>query len=506
MDYSGESSLIINAILENTLNEIYVFQADDLRILDANKGAVENLGYNLEELRQLSAVDIKPDCTEESYREQISPLLAKKQKKIHFETRHKRKNGTTYEASVNLELCQFDGQEVILSIVLDVTEDKKMEELVQQVQKMESIGLMAGGISHDFNNILHGISLAADLTITDLDKDSRAWDNLSKIKSYTRRGRELVKQILTFSRKDDDQLQAVNLIPAIRESMKMIRSTIPASVFIGQKYGTEELFVKANPTKLHQIMVNLCTNSFHAVKDKEGVIEVNVSEQQISHTAPPYLNLPDGHYARLTVKDNGTGIPDDIKERIFEPFFTTKPKNEGTGLGLSVVHGIILSHKGAIRVESSENAGTLFEMFFPLTAERTAAQEPIKEVETVRGQEHVILVDDEDVNLMLQKRMLERLGYQVTEFNDSLKALETLEKEPQTYDLLITDQTMPDLTGIALAEKAVALNNKLPVIISSGYADILRSEQSEDSVISAFISKPFTKEEISATIRGVLNS
>jgi PAS domain S-box-containing protein len=397
---------------------------------------------------------------------------------------------------------------------LDVTNHKKAEKekmdlelQLGQKQKMEAIGTLAGGIAHDFNNILAAVQGYVELSLDDLPTDSPVRDNLEQILSCSDRAKKLVKQILTFSRKDEQEQEKepIQISSIIKEVLGMLRSSLPSTIKICRNIRAESSMVFADPTQIHQILVNLCTNASHAMRESGGTLEVGLTDVDLeSETRIGDELLPSGKYIKLSVKDTGCGMDKEVLERIFEPFFTTKGVNEGTGLGLPVVHGIVKSHDGAIAVTSTPGQGTTFEIFLP-RIENSQAPENQSSEPTRRNQEVVLLVDDEEMMVDVTGQILERLGYVVVAKTNSIDALEAFQEKPDEFDLVITDQVMPNMTGTQLAEKLIAIRPEVPVILCSGFPEKICPEELKNIGIKEFIAKPIGKQEIAAIVRKVLD-
>jgi len=386
-------------------------------------------------------------------------------------------------------------------------EKRKLEAQLRQALKMEAIGTLAGGIAHDFNNILAMIIGNADMARDDIPHGNQAKHNIDEILKASNRAKELVRQILSFSRQEKSEKQPHSLPDLVAESMKSLHTTIPASVRqvinIDNTPG-RDIVIVADHTQIHQLLLNLCVNAVQAMGEK-GCLEVGVEKQTLqSRENIGSALLKPGVYGLLYVADNGPGIKPGHINRIFDPFFTTKEVGEGTGMGLSVVHGIVEDHGGGIRVETSPETGTTFRIYFPLT-EQKAENEPV-EIETFpKGDEHILLVDDEPMLIDVGRKMLKKQGYMVTTMTDSLEALALINERPSRFDLVITDQTMPNLTGAELAERVVKLNPALPIILCSGYSSRIDKEKAEQIGISAFVSKPLKRTELLRLIRRLLD-
>jgi CheY-like chemotaxis protein len=328
---------------------------------------------------------------------------------------------------------------------------------------------------------------------------------MEQILISSNRARELIDQILTFSRQTDQEKKPIKIQPVIKEALKLLRASIPTTIEIRQKIA-DCCPMSADAVQLHQVIMNLCTNAFHAMMDQGGVLEVCLEEIELDQDdAAHYTDLDEGKYLKLTVSDTGHGMAPEIRERIFDPYFTTKEKGKGTGLGLSVVHGIINSHHGHISVYSEPDKGTSFVIYLPVIEEKTMVVKPEVFEEIPRGDESIMIVDDElqIVNMLVQ--MLSGLGYEVTSRTSSLEALEAFRYNPDRFDLIITDATMPNMTGVQLAREIQKIRANIPIILCSGYSDILSREKAQDSGIRKFIMKPVIKRELAQAIRNLLD-
>ena len=397
---------------------------------------------------------------------------------------------------------------------LDTTERKKTEKekmelelQLSQKQKMDAIGTLAGGIAHDFNNILAAMQGYLELSLDDLPEDSAVRDHLEQILSCTNRATKLVKQILTFSRKDqqEQEKEPVQISSIVKEVLGMLRSSLPATIKICRKIEADSSMVLADSTQIHQVLVNLCTNASHAMREADGMLEVSLKDVNLeSETRIGNEHLGPGHYVKLSVSDSGCGMEKEVVERIFEPFFTTKKVNEGTGLGLSVVHGIIKSHDGAITVSSTPGEGTTFDIFLP-RIESDDIKEPQLPDSTTKEGEVILLVDDEEMMVDVTRQILERLGFKVVAKTSSIDALETFQEEPDKFDLVITDQVMPNMTGTQLARELISIRPDISVILCSGFPENVCSEELRDIGIKEFIAKPISKQHLNKIIRTVLD-
>ncbi len=383
---------------------------------------------------------------------------------------------------------------------------ESLEGQLRQAQKMEAIGTLAGGIAHDFNNILSPILGYAELEMENAEKGSSTYNNLKELYRAGERARELVAQILTFSRKGEDELRPLLLQPVIKEALKLIKASLPSTIKIQQDIDQTCRHVLANPVQIHQIIMNLCTNAYHAMKDHGGTLVVNLNRTDQDESKTIETDIPGPRYfAKLIVRDTGTGMSKEVQGKIFDPYFTTKKKGEGTGLGLSVIHGIVGRLGGRITVDSEPNIGTAFTIYLPLVAADEPQKDKKGDVPLPKGNKHLLIVDDEPYVTRLLSKMLIPLGYRITEKNSSLEALETFCKTPDRFDLVVTDLTMPDLTGLQLAQKIFAHRRDIPIILCTGFGDPLEKQDLKSFGICDVLKKPVILKDIAYSLHHELD-
>jgi nitrogen-specific signal transduction histidine kinase/ActR/RegA family two-component response regulator len=381
------------------------------------------------------------------------------------------------------------------------------EKQLRQVMKLQAIGTLAGGIAHDFNNILFPIVGYTELTMDDVPEDSQARQNLEEVLKAADRAKELVKQILTFSRQSSQERKPLKVQYLIKEATKLLRATIPSSIEIECNIDESCGPIKGDPTQVHQIIMNLCTNAYHAVQETGGKLEVSLKEINISYEQSlDRVGMKIGKHIELMVKDSGHGMEPQVMERIFEPYYTTKAQGKGTGLGLSVIHGIVKSHGGDITVSSRPGNGATFKVYLPIIDDIEEEIHVIEPLIAINGKERILLIDDEEQIIDIEQQILERLGYKVTSKTDSEEALEEFAAQPDRFDLVITDMTMPKMTGDQLARRMMDIKPQIPVILCTGFNETISEEKALAMGIDKFVMKPIVKDELASSIRTVLDN
>jgi PAS domain S-box-containing protein len=397
--------------------------------------------------------------------------------------------------------------EGVLSSGEDITEQEQLEQQLRQSQKMEAIGTLAGGIAHDFNNILTAIIGYTELARYEQSAESPIKTDLDEVLNACNRAKELVQQILTFGRKGDQQLKPLRIQLIIKEALKLLRASLPTTIKMTQNIDPDCEAVFADPTEIHQLLMNLCTNAYHAMRESGGLLSVSLypvalRKEDLGHK----IHLDAGLYLKLEINDTGTGMPEDVQNKIFDPYFTTKEKGEGTGLGLSVVHGIVTRLHGDISVHSEPGKGTTFIIYLPTVPPSSADASPdLDSVNIPKGNERILLVDDDVTIAQLNSKTLAGLGYEVTSFTNSEDTLHEFQKRPDNFDLVITDMTMPDMTGAELAVQILKIKPGMPIILCTGYSEQINEEKAKSLGIRAFIMKPVKISKLTETIRKVLD-
>lgn len=482
---------------------ITITRLADGRYLDVNASFLCLSGYSRAEVIGMTSLELHYWVNPHD-RERVTQFLREHGSVRDFGTQLRTKSGEIREARMSMELITLDEEPCMLSIIHDVTERRRLEAQLRQVQKIEAIGTLAGGIAHDFNNILSAILGYTELSLDDVPPESHVWHNLQAVLSAGIRGRDLVQHILRFSRHTGQARQPVELHLLIQEALLLLRASLPATVEITQALDTAVGPVLADPTQIHQVLMNLCANAEYAMRGTGGILEVRLEAVEVDAAfVAMHPELQPGPHVRLTIQDTGHGMAPEIMERIFEPFFTTKGVGEGTGMGLAVVHGIVTSHEGAITVASILGQGTTFAIYLPkireATTDITSPEGPIP-----RGEERVLFVDDEAVLAHMGQELLGHLGYRVIVHTSSVEALEDFRAAPQLFDVVITDQTMPHVTGEALAIELRRIRPDVPIILCTGFSYSMTAERAQELGIAAFLMKPLVTRDLALTIRQVL--
>jgi PAS domain S-box-containing protein len=479
-------------------------------IIEANNTFLESMGLSREDVIGKSLLDL---CTIESRNEYLESFSQ------HPIVRALETGLVNHDGEVVNTLLYARPEEGSVGegskhrlLYLNITDLKRAEEETRQLekklihaQKMEAIGTLAGGIAHDFNNILSAVIGYSQLALTEAPKDTRLHNNLEQILVAGMRASDLVRQILTFSRRGDQELNPIQIGPLVKEALKMLRSSLPTTIEIVSKVDSDIDNVMADPIQIHQIIMNLCTNAAQAMEDDGGQLTVDLSQVRLdSSDIRLHPGLKKGEYIRLSVEDTGQGIPEEIMENIYNPYFTTKEKGKGTGLGLSVVHGIVQSYNGAVYAYSEKGQGATFKVYLP-----AIKSESFIETQAVfaplTGTEHILLVDDEQILIDVGRQMLEKLGYRVSTADGSIEALQLFTKTPNAYDLVLTDMTMPKMTGDKLAVELMKIRPDIPVVLSTGYSQKMTEEIASELGIKAFIHKPIVEADLAKTLRSVLD-
>jgi PAS domain S-box-containing protein len=506
---STELSFASFAIESNSFPIIWIkhdSQLSDNQFVHANRAACDTLGYNLEELHNLQFSDFITRINEDLLSKLWQTLRIKKSLSLYIQLRHK--DGHTFPADLHFSYFVFEDIEYQFVFFQDISEQKTMQQQLRQSQKMEAIGTLAGGIAHDFNNILTAI-----LGYTQLAKMQARESNLEYLEQVilaSNRAKDLVGQILTFSRKNTVKKSSLRVSLVVKEAMKLLRASLPTTIEIKENINSSEK-VLADPVQIHQVIMNLATNAFQAMDNNRGVLEVTLEDNILARTELTGDEQEAGYHIHLRVHDTGRGIPGNQLKSIFDPYFTTREREAGTGLGLAVVHGIVSDHGGYITVESVQGQGTQFDIYLPQEQKRNLigigqhhANEAIDEIKG--GSERILIIDDELVIVTMLAQTLTNYGYIIDSFTDPLAAWQTFRNNPKDYDLILTDMTMPGMTGEELVGKIVHLRPNIPIILCSGYSYSLDQDSVRAIGIHQFIPKPINITTLAATVRKLLDA
>lgn len=488
----------------------------DFRVRRLNMAFAERLQLHPKDLIGLPLGNLLDDSTGDaalSGAGRVSALIrfmAEMEGECSIQEQTIRKLGGRFLLTVNPYRTDAGERGGTVLVLHDISRWKALEEQLRQAQKLEALGTLAGGIAHDFNNILGVVMGYAEMALEELgvppgqaSDDAPASSMISKLREImnaSNRARDLIRQVLTFSRQDDEELRPIALGPLIKETLKLLRGSIPLGISLRQQILTELDTIEAAPTHIHSLLMNLCTNASHAIGQGKGTIEVSLVDSYVVEEGQPELpDLKPGAYVRLSVRDSGDGIDEETQKRIFDPFFTTKKPGEGTGMGLSMVHGIATRLGGGVRVESAPGQGTTLSVYLPRTdLPVDAAEEAEKPIPLGSG--HVLLVDDEKALVEIGSEVLRSLGYEVTAVSDSQDALDIFRTAPEVFSAVFTDQTMPGMTGVELVGRMLEIRPDLPVVLSTGFSETLSYSELRELGVSEFIVKPVLKRQLAEAL------
>jgi PAS domain S-box-containing protein len=506
-----ESEERLRTVYETFPDPVTIIQVEDGRCVDINSAFTRLTGWTTGDVIGKTAADIDLWHNPKE-REKLTAAIGRDGKIKNLETKFRLKDGSIITALMSAVLIRLKDRPHILTITRDISDlksaQKEREQLKTQLiqaQKMEAIGTLAGGIAHDFNNILGAIIGYAEMALYDTKKDSMEHYNIDQVLKAGHRAKDLVKQILAFSRKSEQDKKIISLTPIVEEALKLLRASLPTTIEIRQNIEPRLDAIFADPTQMHQVMMNLCTNSAHAMGDTGGILNVELHNVDLDpKKTVQYPELNPGPYVKLSIIDTGHGMDAAIIDRIFDPYFTTKEHDKGTGMGLAVAHGIIKGHGGGIRVQSKPGKGTHFDILFPVIGKQMESKtEELKALPT--GNEHILFIDDEETLIDLGESMLKKLGYRVETRLRPEEALENFGAAPDKFDLVISDMTMPGMTGDILAAELMKIRPDIPVIICTGYSERMTEQRAKDLGIKGLIMKPFTIRGLSKTVRTVLD-
>lgn len=489
-------------IIENA-NEAIFLEQNDLLVF-ANEKTREIFDIDNSELDNISLRDfISPEMDGSAMPSQRTGNQGGEYLSIQIET----VSGVYKWVELHRMPLTWEGNPATLYFGRDITQQKALENRLQIAQKMEAIGTLAGGIAHDFNNILSPIIGYTELTLEEVDQESLVYKNLSQVYKAANRARDLVQQILMFSRQSDVASKPVKVHLIAHEALKLLRASIPSNIDFKIDIDDTCQPVIADQTQIHQIILNLCSNAYHAMYRMNGVLSISVKEIQLTtDKVTNFVTIPADTYVQIKVSDTGHGMDPTLIQRIFEPFFTTKEKGLGTGMGLSVVHGIVRDHKGFIEVQSDPGKQTTFSVYLPVIKTEDIKSELGHTENIPGGNEHIFLVDDEKDIVFMVKQMLEGLGYEVTTRTSSIEALQAFENQPDKYDLIITDQIMPNLSGDLLARQIKQIRPELPILLCTGFSEYYDKEKLAVNGITDIVFKPVLKIDLAKAIRKAIGN
>jgi PAS domain S-box-containing protein len=503
------SSLYARSLIEASLDPLVTISADG-KVTDVNRATELVTGVSRENLigSDFSTYFTEPEKARVGYETVFSKGSVRD---YPLAIRHM--SGAITDVLYNATIYKNEAGQVqgVFAAARDITEQKKAEkalkgaeERLRQMQKMEALGTLAGGIAHDFNNILMPIVINTELALFDVPSETPVAKSLQIVLNAANRGKEMVKQITTFSRMKEQERKPIKIAAVVKEALAFLKSSFPKHIEIQDEIKAESSMVASDPTQIHQVLMNLCGNAADAMREKGGLLRVTLEEIAINESMvflEPGLKV--GPYVQLTVSDTGTGMPPDVMEKVFDPFFTTKDPVGGTGMGLAVVHGIVKNHSGVVRVSSEVGKGSVFTVYLP-RVKADSVKDSSDESPIAIGNETILVVDDEEYQVQSMRDMLERLGYRVSGTTRSLEALELFRKQPGYFDLVITDEVMPGITGSKLAEELLKIRPDLPIILSTGYSETINRDKAREIGIRELMMKPFGVREVSAAIRRVL--
>jgi len=504
-----EERLMLATVMDQTSDGVIVFDSAGI-IQYINPSFVELCGVPAEESIGVSIYDFECSQRNPVFYDAILGVFANKKVKAgHFIS--KKRDGTEYDIDARIAPVFSASGEVVryVATIRDVSEAVGLQHQLRQAQKMEALATLSGGIAHDFNNILAIIITNMEMCLEDVAEDNPLYGSLELVLKAGLRGKSLVKQIMTISRQAEQQERTVQLEGIIEECYSLLRSTLPATIELRKHIDTESGLIAADPTQINQVIMNLCTNAADAMREKGGILDIGLSDIQLTDDdIVCYPGLQPGKFIKLIVADTGHGMSRDVLDRIFDPFYTTKTQAKGSGLGLSVAHGIIKNHRGYISVDSILGVGTTFVVLLPRIDGEQASNQGTAAGKIMAGKGHILLVDDEADFVAGMKLSLERLGYTVTAETDCRKTLDTFRENPKDFDLLITDQTMPHMTGVQLAQEVLTIRPELPIILCSGSSPetdpAVSPERAKALGIQEVLMKPVERSEMNRVMQRLL--
>jgi PAS domain S-box-containing protein len=505
LDALTESEEKYRMLVENANDAIFILQ--DTKVHFPNPRALQMTGCDEQELTRIPFTDfIHPldrDLVLNQYRNRLKNPDGAETCSFRLITKQELK----LTVQLNNAAIKWDGRPATINFLRDVTEIKQLESKLFQAQKMEAIGTLSSGIAHDFNNILSAIMGFTELADMEAQEGGDCRNSLKMVMEACFRAKNLVAQILSFSRQAEHKKKPIQISSVVKDGLKLLRASLPTTIEIRQSINSDAGLVEADPTKIHQVLMNLCANASQAMRKKGGILDISLEPLEIAvQETENSDDLKPGPYIRLQIKDTGCGIDATTMKHIFEPYFTTKAKHEGTGLGLAVVHGIVSDYEGTIRVQSETGKGSCFDIYLPRLEHCQENEVKDESTPLPRGKETILFVDDELAIVEISKTLLSRLGYTVVTRTSSIEALELFKAQPDRFDLIITDMTMPNMTGIDLSKRILKIKPTIPIILSTGFSEGISEEKIRTIGIREFAMKPLLVKEIAHTLRHVLDA
>jgi two-component system, cell cycle sensor histidine kinase and response regulator CckA len=502
---SKKAEAVYSSLINSSADAIVIYDRKG-RTKFVSSAFTQLFGWSLDELKG-KRIDYVPESEVEKTIVHINDTIQRGIPCQGFETKRFKKDGRLVDVSISASgFTDHQGKLAGMLVILrDISEQKRLEAQVRHSQKMEAIGTLASGIAHDFNNILSIILGNSELALYGLPKSKPLYSFLEEIRIASLRAKDVVKQLLSFSRKSEENRYPINIVPIVIESLKLLRSSVSANIEFRKNITKNPFTILAEPTQIHQIMINLCTNAVHAMEKTGGYLDIILEKKEISlEDRELYPDLKEGKYLKLSVSDNGHGIASGHIERIFEPYFTTKDIGKGSGMGLAVVHGIVKNHEGVIKVSSTLDQGSTFEIFFPAIEAQEKMRSNIQQKFPV-GNETILVVDDDELILKMEKKILICLGYQVEAFTNPIIALEQFLIAPEKFDLVIADMAMPKMTGDNFIMELLKIKPDLPAILCTGYSEWIDENKAMEKGIKWLLIKPFDMHKMAVAVKEALN-
>ncbi len=505
---------LLNSVFNSMHDGMIIFESNFDNIVEVNPAVIIILKYTLEEFQMISLKELNPEFARDGKYHKNIIYQMKKRGYYTTECNLKKKDGKVIPFEIVITACSSEDKndETRVMILRDVSDRVALRESqrwIRQAQKLEAIGTLAGGIAHDFNNLLMPIMGYTEMLGRSISKETTQYRYVEQVRKATLRARDLVSQILAFSRQKETEPISICLSAIIKEALKLLRATLPSTINIKTEFEDEKIRVYVDPTQIHQVIMNLCTNALHSMKGTVGTLKITVKqhEGEFSGWQPDSQSNMEGNFILMSVKDTGVGIKPEILDRVFEPFFTTKKQGEGTGMGLAVVHGIIRSAGGMISVDTEIGMGTCINAYLPLCDEPVPVTGITIEKKEQKGNlERILYIDDEEMITELAEEVLTEMNYRVTAITDSRSALSLLKEDPYAFDLIITDQTMPELTGVELSREVLNMRPELPIILCTGYSEQSIVDQAKNIGIREYITKPVLSENLVQIIDNLMNN